>query len=954
MHVRNENTNGLRHTIRLAVKQVFTRSGPGLLDNGGLGGGMYQHFETCQFASAFHDKERLEALNRYDILDTPEEEAFSDLAQLAAEILKAPMAVISMIAGDRQWFKARVGVEVSSTPISDSICAHALLQPGLCVIPDLTDDERFRKNPFVAVEKGVRFYAGARLDTPSGVPLGMICVLDREPRPQGITPRQGKMLQVLASQVVAQLELRRECSDRRRTEVALRKEEELTRTIVDNSPDCIKLLDPSGRILFISAQGARTLELSGCSAAVGRCWPEFFPVEEKEKALLSLEQALGGETVRFTAYGPTAQGTPKWWDNTVTLVRGTEQEEPRLLVVSREATERVQFLEALKQSEERFRLAAKTAAMGIWDYDAAEARIRWSDELKQILGVSRETPETYSGFLDLVHPEDCWKVEDNLSAALDDGRDANLEKMLRIRRASDGQERWLATSGCKSWTPWGQLSRVMITVRDVTEENEAQARVQWSATHDSLTRLPNRALFQQELEHAVSRARSSTGKVGLLMLDVDHFKQINDMLGHDAGDLFLQAFAERLRGSVRSSDLVARLGGDEFAVILRELRDEDEIQDAVERVMRRLREPFIHAGRILDCRATIGACVYPDQSDDPDELLKNADIALYAAKDAGRSRVMVYRPAMRADMQRRTSMLNLAREALDKGWTTAFYQPKVALHSGEVKGFEALLRWRHPRLGIQLPGTISAAFEDLDLANALSDRMLDQVVSDMRRWLENGLDFGHVAINASAAEFRQDDFAERVLARLRSAEIPTRHLELEVTETVFLGRGAEFVDRALKTLSSEGIKIALDDFGTGYASLSHLKQFPVDTIKIDRSFVSDLEEDPDDAAIIRAVLNLGHSLGIQIVAEGVETPVQAAYLWAQGCDLGQGHLFGKPLPSGRVPLLLKNWNPAKRWRSFRPIRSHQSKIGNLSDPSMPPQLPTFQRRFERDRKGLPR
>jgi EAL domain-containing protein (putative c-di-GMP-specific phosphodiesterase class I) len=252
-----------------------------------------------------------------------------------------------------------------------------------------------------------------------------------------------------------------------------------------------------------------------------------------------------------------------------------------------------------------------------------------------------------------------------------------------------------------------------------------------------------------------------------------------------------------------------------------------------------------------------------------------------------------------------------AREAIDARRIEPFYQPQVHFRSGELAGFEALLRWRNPQAGIESPATIKAAFEDPRLAVAIAEQMHDLVFADMRRWLDAGMEIGHVAVNASAAEFREGDFAERVLERLRAVDIPPHYFELEVTETVFLGRGAEHVERALRTLSAEGVKIALDDFGTGYASLSHLKQFPVDIIKIDRSFVQDLANNPDDAAILHAVLDLGRNLGITTVAEGVETHIQAAYLRTQGCDIGQGFLFSKAVPRSEVPDLVSSWDPGK-------------------------------------------
>ena len=263
-------------------------------------------------------------------------------------------------------------------------------------------------------------------------------------------------------------------------------------------------------------------------------------------------------------------------------------------------------------------------------------------------------------------------------------------------------------------------------------------------------------------------------------------------------------------------------------------------------------------------------------------------------------------------------MIALARNALGGDRITPFYQPKVRLDDRSIYGFEALLRWRDDNDGIQLPATIGAAFENLELAAAISDRIVDQVIGDMRRWLDRGVPFGHVAVNAAAAEFRSDRFAESVLDRLAKAGVPPPHFHLEVTETVFLGRGAEYVERALKLLSEAGVGIALDDFGTGYASLRHLKQFPVDVIKIDRSFVQSMETDPEDAAIIEAVLNLGKSLKIEVVAEGIETVSHALRLQNMNCRYGQGFLFSQAVAADRVPRLIHDLADAAGRRGLQP------------------------------------
>ncbi len=285
-------------------------------------------------------------------------------------------------------------------------------------------------------------------------------------------------------------------------------------------------------------------------------------------------------------------------------------------------------------------------------------------------------------------------------------------------------------------------------------------------------------------------------------------------------------------------------------------------------------------------------------------MFAEADIALYDAKSRGKGQLAVFRHSMKSAVEKRTRQISLARHALSRDLVIPYYQPKVRLSAGRVEGFEALLRWRHPTQGVQMPGTIQAAFEDLELASQITERMVDQVLLDMRRWRERGLRFGHVAINVTAADLRQDDFAGRLLDKLHGHGLPHACLHVEITETVFMGRGAEYVERALRQLHDAGIRVALDDFGTGYASLSHLKQFPVDAVKIDRSFLHDFSLDPQNQAIINTVISLGHSLDIDIVAEGIETVEQERHLLKRGCTYGQGYLYGKAVPAQRVPRLL--------------------------------------------------
>jgi len=444
--------------------------------------------------------------------------------------------------------------------------------------------------------------------------------------------------------------------------------------------------------------------------------------------------------------------------------------------------------------------------------------------------------------------------------------------------------------------------RLMVVARDITHQKKSEEQAIWMAQHDVLTGLPNRALLQDRLDAMLGNADQPTTRA-LLILDVDNFKAINDTLGHDAGDSLLCTFADRLRAAVLDGDIVARTGGDEFALIIG-ARSDAEVQAAADRIYAQLREPFVHEGRLLECAASIGASFISGDGKARSEIMKAADIALYAAKASGRAQLKLFEPSMMEEVERHQAMIGHARYALQRDTIQPYYQPKVSLRTSRIVGFEALLRWTDRDGQLCGPDVLKAAFDDPALSGPLSDRMLDKVLDDVHRWLGAGLPFGHVAINVAAADFRSGCFAETFLERLATKGVPPSCIQIEVTETVFLGHEAGDVEAALRRLSDQGIRIALDDFGTGYASLSHLNQFPVDLLKIDRSFVQRIESSPDAEAISATVINLGHCLGLEVIAEGIETAVQEAQLAGMGCDTGQGFLYSSALPADHVPVVL--------------------------------------------------
>lgn len=437
------------------------------------------------------------------------------------------------------------------------------------------------------------------------------------------------------------------------------------------------------------------------------------------------------------------------------------------------------------------------------------------------------------------------------------------------------------------------------------EQQSAATALRWIATHDSLTHLANRTLFHTRLASALSNADQDSSGVAVILIDVDHFKQINDSMGHDAGDAVLCSFASRLRDVVRTGDTVARLGGDEFGIVLTSVRARAHLADIVESLNMRLREKLEYNGRLIECRASIGVAIYSDHAVTAESLIKCGDLALGVAK-MKRGCAVTFHPDMEADFERDISMTTLARSAINDDRVFPYYQPKVDLRTGELTGFEALLRWTQPDGDLGLPYMIAPAFSDTELALEIGDRMMVRVLDDMRMWVDAGIEFGQIALNTCAGDFAGNDFAERLLAALKARRLPPSLIEVEVTESVFLDRGSHYVLRALTKLSEQGVRIALDDFGTGFASLTHLKKFPVNVLKIDQTFVAGLGKSADDAAIVRALIGLGDSLGMETVAEGIETKEQAAFVRTCGCTLGQGYLFGAARPATKISGLVES------------------------------------------------
>ena len=721
----------------------------------------------------------------------------------------------------------------------------------------------------------------------------------------------------------------RDITDRKKSEIALQESERRLR-LVQEATGLAEFWTEKGGVVHVSERMVEQLGLPEATKTVpfNELMQTVHPDDRanvEHQVHTSIASAGKLDQEYRIIHGRT--GEVRWIHSRIVIDRDAEGNAIRTIGGHLDITDRKRAEAALRDSEERFRLAAEAAGFGVWDYDPATDQRRWSNRLLEILGLAEDTQPSIEQAAECIHPDHRQAFLDLLQAARNGEAAEGFEDTYRIIRASDGEERWVAFNGWLSRASDDRVNRIIVTLRDVTEERTAEDRIRWAATHDALTGLSNRAHFQERLDETIIAGAEDGKPGGLLLLDLDHFKQINDSLGHDAGDQLLRKFAALLETLVRPDDMVARLGGDEFAIIMPQLGRPEELASLSESIHQQLYAPFVYRGRALDCNASIGVALFPEHGENSTDLIKHADMALYAAKNAGRANTTVYEPKLRDEIERRTNMVQLARDALGDNRIDPYYQPKLDLRSRKIIGFEALLRWHGPDGTLRLPDALAAAFDDLDVAAALSRRMIERAISDMRGWLNRGIDFGHVAVNTCAADFRRGDFADWVLNKLKQAEIPTACFQIEVTETVFLGQGAEYVQEALARFSAAGVKIALDDFGTGYASLRHLKEFPVDIIKIDRSFVSDMAADHGNDAIVRAVINLGRSLSIGLVAEGVEKESQAERLQLYGCEIGQGFLFARARPAAEVPGLVASAFGALPCKDHSPDVPHRRVAG---------------------------
>jgi diguanylate cyclase (GGDEF)-like protein/PAS domain S-box-containing protein len=563
-----------------------------------------------------------------------------------------------------------------------------------------------------------------------------------------------------------------------------------------------------------------------------------------------------------------------------------------LVLVMTDITERKAAEDALRASEQRFRDVAEVAGEFLWENDLEGRFTYLSPRVVEVLGYTSEELLGRTA-AELMPPGEAERVRAWLAEHMSpDGRFRILEHQIVSK---SGDVLWLQVSGVPTHDEQGRHNGQRGTTRDVTQLKRSEARISYLATRDPLTELPNRLLFNDRLDQGLINARRAGDSLGVLFIDLDRFKNINDSLGHHVGDLLLKEVAQRMAACIRRGDTLARLGGDEFVIALEHLKRAEDAAQVASKIVRSLSRPIEVSGNPLNTSCSIGISIYPNDADDGVTLMKNADTAMYFAKEKGRNNFQFFSPDMNVRAVERHKLEVSLRRALDRGDFVLLYQPQVALKTGKVIGAEALIRWKDSDRGLIAPSGFIAVAEESGLIEPIGRWVLMEACTQARLWRQQGLPAVRVAVNISARQLLEPkEFLSYVNRVLDETGLEPRLLELEMTESLLLANVEENA-AVLRKLGKLGVRLAVDDFGTGYSSLAYLKQLPIDSLKIDRTFVRDIETDPEDAAIIKAIIAMAHGLKLKVTAEGVESRGQLEALRKLGCDDYQGFLLSKPV-----------------------------------------------------------
>ena len=684
------------------------------------------------------------------------------------------------------------------------------------------------------------------------------------------------------------LVLHRHARQYRSARLQLAGNEERLRLALDATRDGLWDWDVSSRRVFFSEGYAKLLGLTPQTLGDTReAWAERLHPDDQERALHALNAEFGEQHYENIYRLRHADGSYRWIHSRGRLLRDENGQPQRFIGIASDITRQRAIDDSLRQAAAVFDATQE----GVLVTDAKQCIVHVNPAFSRITGYSSEEilgqhPTLLkSGRHDAAFYHSLWHALEN--------RGAWSGEVWNRRKSGEIYPQWQCIRVIHD--EQGRVSHYVAVFSDITALKRSQRELDYLAHHDPLSNLPNRLLFTERVAHALERSTLEELRGAVLLIDLDHFKHINESLGHNVGDLLLKGVGERLQQDLPSGSTLARLGGDEFGLLSENCAEAAQAAELAQRLLRSLEPPFRLDGHELYIGASIGISLFPEDADSVEQILRNADSALFKAKSSGREGYAFYVQELTDYARQRVELASSLRHALDNQELRVYYQPLHDLRDGRQVGMEALVRWQHPQRGLIPPGEFIPIAEDNGMIGVIDAWVLEQACRQMVRWNAEEHALSFVAVNVSSRLFSRGELDLKVASVLAETGLPPEQLELEVTESAIM----EDPDAALKLLTSLralGVRLAIDDFGTGYSSLARLKRLPVDKLKLDQSFVRGLPDDPEDAAIARAVIALGKSLGLKVVAEGVETPVQLAELKLWGCDQIQGFLIGRPEP----------------------------------------------------------
>jgi len=693
---------------------------------------------------------------------------------------------------------------------------------------------------------------------------------------------------------------------RKKAEEDLRSQHEIVKTYFECSPNAIFVADLDGICVDCNQAFLDLIGLSSKEEAYGSQIIYYINEDDRERVIEDFQQiSAAGGTINDEYQVSTTDGRNLIVQASSTIISRESESPHYILGTITDITQQKLAEQSLRVSEERYSLALEGANDGIWDWDLENNYIYYSPRWKKLLGYNEnELNDEPDEWFNRIHPEDLPSVKSSIEAHLT-GLSSHIETEFRMQH-KDGSYLWVMARGNAIHTNGSRPHRVAGSMTDISRHKIAESRLMHEALHDKLTNLPNRTLFVDRLYQAIKRSKRHENEVfAVLFLDLDRFKVINDSLGHLAGDKMLVTIAERLESCVRAEDTVARMGGDEFALLIASLNDPLEVVQVANRIQRELSLPFIVDGQPVYTTCSIGITLSTTGYEKPEEVLRDADTAMYQAKAQGGGRYEIFDRLMHTRAVQLLLLETDLRRALELEQFVLHYQPIFSIASQKVVSLEALIRWKHPTRGLILPGNFIALAEETGMIIQIGEWVLRSACSQLKHWHTQGYRKLNVAVNLSARQFQQPDLPNIIQQVLRETRLEPQHLYIEITESRNLTQ-LEKVETILWDLKKLGLKVSIDDFGTGYSSLSTLQRLPMDVMKIGQSFIADLGKRKENDLITESIIQMGHRLGLDVIAEGVETESQLSFLIEHGCDMFQGYLFSPPVPPKEIIRFLGN------------------------------------------------